>query len=108
MKSVTPFNIALVAASLLLSSSCFALSNAEKQQKLEQLLASVNQPAAPGITVLVRVGDEVLLRRATGLANLEIQKCRRKPAFLFSQFDLFFLRFWIWQVSDRTFVHLSC
>ena len=40
MKSINPFNIAVVAASLLLSSSCFALTTTEKQQKLEQLLAS--------------------------------------------------------------------
>jgi CubicO group peptidase (beta-lactamase class C family) len=73
MKSINPFNVAVVAACLLLGSSCFALTTTEKQQKLEQLLASVNQPAAPGMTVLVRVGDEVLLRRATGLANLELQ-----------------------------------
>lgn len=49
-----------------------AFSNVELQQKMQTLVAQKAKTNQPGFTVLVRKGDQVLLRGGYGMANLEL------------------------------------
>ncbi|WP_306521819.1 serine hydrolase [Rheinheimera sp.] len=56
----------------LTSPATLAFSNTELQQKMQTLVVQKAKADQPGFTVLVRKGDQVMLRGGYGMANLEL------------------------------------